>query len=307
MPRRGARPGGRRARATGCSPSASPRSTPTARALAVRRPRARGAAAVRGGAGALDVRDTRLRRRRRARPCTRACSRTGEPDGSVIVRGHGDGTHHRRQHRPGCRVRAAARGRGHDLVLVARDKERLEETAQQLRTAHEVRVETLPADLAVAGERALVEQRLADPSRRSTCSSTTPALIVRDLFDEASMAAPPGGARRQRHLGAAPHPGRAAGDDQPGPGRRGQRRELRGLPPARGWAYAAGKAWVLSFTDTMAASLKTPACGPSRWRPARSRPATTSGTACRPAVRRCGWRPTRSSTAASPTSPEAAR
>ena len=59
---------------------------------------------------------------------------------------------------------------GHDLVLVARDKERLEQTAPKLRAVHGVQVETLPADLAVAGERALVEERLAT---RWTCWSTT--------------------------------------------------------------------------------------------------------------------------------------
>ena len=62
---------------------------------------------------------------------------------------------------------------GHDLVLVARDKARLQETAAALRDAYGVRVETLPADLAVAAERALVEQRLADESRRWTFWSTT--------------------------------------------------------------------------------------------------------------------------------------
>jgi len=36
---------------------------------------------------------------------------------------------------------------GHDLVLVARDKERLEDTAAQLRAAHRVQA----ADLSVAG------------------------------------------------------------------------------------------------------------------------------------------------------------
>src|SRR5580765_5510855 len=76
---------------------------------------------------------------------------------------------------------------GHDLVLVARDKERLEETAAALRAAHGVRVEALPADLTVAGERALVEQRLADESEPVDVLVNNAALIVRELFDKAPM------------------------------------------------------------------------------------------------------------------------
>jgi uncharacterized protein len=55
--------------------------------------------------------------------------------------------------------------RGDDLVLVARDRERLETVAKALRDEHSVTVEVLPADLAVPSERATVEARLADPSR----------------------------------------------------------------------------------------------------------------------------------------------
>jgi uncharacterized protein len=51
---------------------------------------------------------------------------------------------------------------GHDMVLVARDSERLAELADRLQTRHNVRAETLAADLAVPEQRAQVEQRLAD-------------------------------------------------------------------------------------------------------------------------------------------------
>ena len=78
---------------------------------------------------------------------------------------------------------------GHDLVLVARDKERLAETAAQLRAAHGVQVETLSADLAVAGERVVVEERLADASAPVDVLVNNAALIVQELFDEAPMAA----------------------------------------------------------------------------------------------------------------------
>ena len=54
---------------------------------------------------------------------------------------------------------------GHDLVLVARDEGRLVELADELRSAHGVEVEVLPADLTDRTSLALVEQRLADRDR----------------------------------------------------------------------------------------------------------------------------------------------
>jgi len=58
-----------------------------------------------------------------------------------------------------CFARQLA-GRGHDLVLVARDAARLESAAQQLRS-YGVQVEVLPADLADDEGCALVEKRCA--------------------------------------------------------------------------------------------------------------------------------------------------
>jgi len=56
-------------------------------------------------------------------------------------------------------------GRGHDLVLVARDAARLEEFAQVLRRAHRVGVEVLPADLTVRDQLDAVARRLLDDDR----------------------------------------------------------------------------------------------------------------------------------------------
>ncbi|NYD55929.1 hypothetical protein BKA08_000167 [Nocardioides marinisabuli] len=55
-------------------------------------------------------------------------------------------------------------GRGHDLVLVARDQQRLEEVAGDLRERFGVAVEVLVADLADRDQLVRVEQRLADRS-----------------------------------------------------------------------------------------------------------------------------------------------
>jgi short-subunit dehydrogenase len=54
---------------------------------------------------------------------------------------------------------------GQDLVLVARDVDRLEQRAADLRTAYGVRVEVLGADLADRDQLDRVAQRLADPDQ----------------------------------------------------------------------------------------------------------------------------------------------
>lgn len=54
-------------------------------------------------------------------------------------------------------------GRGHDLVLVARDAERLTDVAAELESAYGVAVEILPADLTDREQLARVERRVADP------------------------------------------------------------------------------------------------------------------------------------------------
>ncbi|WP_028659720.1 SDR family NAD(P)-dependent oxidoreductase [Nocardioides insulae] len=54
---------------------------------------------------------------------------------------------------------------GHDLVLVARDRSRLEQVAEELSASHGVHVEVLPADLTVRDQLAAVERRLVDPVR----------------------------------------------------------------------------------------------------------------------------------------------
>ncbi|WP_323132110.1 SDR family NAD(P)-dependent oxidoreductase [Kineococcus indalonis] len=54
---------------------------------------------------------------------------------------------------------------GHDLVIVARDGARLEETAERLRERHGVQVEVLAADLAQREQLAVVAARLGDAAR----------------------------------------------------------------------------------------------------------------------------------------------
>jgi short-subunit dehydrogenase len=54
---------------------------------------------------------------------------------------------------------------GHDLVLVARDRERLESTAKELHTSYGVAVDVLVADLSEDDGCRRVEERLSHPSR----------------------------------------------------------------------------------------------------------------------------------------------
>jgi short-subunit dehydrogenase len=55
--------------------------------------------------------------------------------------------------------------RGDDLVLVARNAERLEQVAEELRTTYGVAAEVLPADLVDRDQLAVVEERLASQER----------------------------------------------------------------------------------------------------------------------------------------------
>lgn len=55
--------------------------------------------------------------------------------------------------------------RGHDVVLVARDRARLEEVAAQIQQEYAVTAEVLPADLADREETERVAERLRDASR----------------------------------------------------------------------------------------------------------------------------------------------
>lgn len=56
-------------------------------------------------------------------------------------------------------------GRGYDLVVVARARDRLEALATELEATRSVAVEVLPADLLDAEQRGTVEARLADSGR----------------------------------------------------------------------------------------------------------------------------------------------
>ncbi len=76
---------------------------------------------------------------------------------------------------------------GHDVALVARHKDRLDEVAEQLRAAYGVQTEVLAADLASADGCALVEERLADSTRPVDVLVNNAGFGLREDFVDADL------------------------------------------------------------------------------------------------------------------------
>jgi short-subunit dehydrogenase len=145
---------------------------------------------------------------------------------------------------------------GRDLVLVARDRERLQSAAARHR-AKGVTVEVLPADLADARDRERVAARLADPD------SAPVDLLVNNAGSTTAgefLAVDPAAQQRQLEVNVAAvlRLTRAAL-----PGMVERRRgavvnvaSVAGFVAGRGTTYGADKAWVISFTEGLAASLR---------------------------------------------------
>lgn len=142
---------------------------------------------------------------------------------------------------------------GHDLVVVARDKQRLNALSEELSAKHGVRVEVLPADLSDAAQRAEVEQRLrTDPvdllinNAGFGTAGTFTEVDVERLQSQLDV-----NVTSVLRLTHAAVPGMLAR----GSGGAINVSSVAGFFPATGAAYGASKAWVIAFTEGLNATL----------------------------------------------------
>ncbi|WP_313278014.1 SDR family oxidoreductase [Timonella senegalensis] len=143
--------------------------------------------------------------------------------------------------------------RGHDVVLVARDRERLEALADELELSYRVRAEVLPADLSLSDDLARVCERLTsvdDPVGLlvNNAGYTVHGRFLRtEIRDQRSLEAVMVGAVMElSHAGARAMLVRGRGAIL-------NVSSVASLTTAG--TYSAHKAWVRTFTEGLAAEL----------------------------------------------------
>jgi short-subunit dehydrogenase len=148
--------------------------------------------------------------------------------------------------------------RGHDLVVVARRTDRLEQLAKELDVAYRTPVEVLPADLSTADGVAVVEKRLTDDARpidvliNNAGFGTAGAFAELDVDREDEML--------RLNVVALVRLTHAALGGMLARGRGGiiNVASTAGFQPIPGWAsYSASKAFVARFSEAVAAETRS--------------------------------------------------
>jgi uncharacterized protein len=141
---------------------------------------------------------------------------------------------------------------GHDLVLVARDVQRLEQLAAELHDEAGANVEVLPADLAVAADRAKVADRLAAGVRvlvNNAGFGTSGEFWTADLqVLQSQLDVNVTAVMQLTHAALPPMLDAGAGTVI-------NVASISALIPGRGSTYSASKAWVILFTEGLANGL----------------------------------------------------
>jgi uncharacterized protein len=144
---------------------------------------------------------------------------------------------------------------GQDLVLVARDVDRLEGTAASLRSAYAVGVEVLPADLAVEADTDTVRSRLSDADRPVDLLVNSAGIGLPGKFFETPLA----DQERMFHLNCTAvlrlsHAALTAMVPR-GRGDIVVVSSVSGFAPTVRGSYGASKAWATAFAESLSGQL----------------------------------------------------
>ena len=156
----------------------------------------------------------------------------------------------------GAAFARALAAEGYDLVVVARDSQRLAEHGGELAAKHGVTVTPLPADLTTADGRAVVEQRLADPATPVDLLVNNAGMALNQSF----LRSTPEDLDKllALNIGAVQRLTRAAlpGMIERGRGDVVNSSSVAGFMAMGGSTYAASKAWVTNFSESVGLAVR---------------------------------------------------